>query len=162
MALKPHMYTIAEDISYFVLTLTGTDTTTRMEKGGILCAGASCSGLGQALDTAAQYAEYVTDPSGYVALGILMQDFVNIDQSRQQLNPYKEEAQIGTKCTIMRKGEVTTNKIVSTSATGTVPCTAYAGPSGLITHLASTGRPTIGKFMSRQDSDGYARVYVDL
>lgn len=161
MALKPHQYTVAEDISYFVLSITGPNTS-RMEKGGILCvAGGTTPGSGQALDTSLQYVEYVTDPSGYTAVGVLMQDFVNIDQSRLQLNPYKEEAQIGTKATIMRQGEITTNMIVSTSATGTIPAIAYAGPSGLFTQTPSTGRPTVGKFLSRQDADGYARIAIN-
>ena len=161
MALKPHFVTIHDDISYYVQTITG-PSTTRMERGGILCVAAGTPGSGQALDSSNQVVQYVTDPSGYTAVGILMQDFVDIDLSRQMLNPYKEEEVIGKKCTVMRKGEVTTNMIVTNSATGTIPAIAYAGPSGLITQTASTGRPTIGKFMSRVDADGYAKVYIDL
>lgn len=166
MALKPGRSPLHEDISYFVNTITG-PRTDRMEAGGILVAVTGTPGSGEAMDTSAQAGEYATDPSGRVALGMLMIDFVNIDQSRQTLNPYKEEAQIGTKALIMRKGWAVTNAIVVGAATGSVPANAYIRASGLLTDTnpnvgTSTAFPLVGRFLSRKDADGYAKVYVDL
>jgi hypothetical protein len=161
MALKPGRETIATDISYFINSITGPDTT-RMERGGIVCALTSTPGSGEAMDASAQAVEYATNPSGRKAIGLLVNDFVNIDLSRQQLNQYKDEAQIGMKCTLLRKGWVVTNKLEPTAATGSIPATAYCGSSGNLTQTATTGYPIVGQFMSLRDSDGYAKVFIDL
>lgn len=161
MALKPDREVITTDISYFVTSITGPNTS-RMERGGILCAATSTPGSGAAMDSSAQVVEYATDSSGRKAVGLLLNDFVNIDLSRQMLNQFKDEAQIGTKAVILRKGWVVTNKIVATSATGSVPVTAYCGSSGNLTQTSAAGLPAVGQFMSRQDADGYAKVFIDL
>ena len=166
MALKPGRHPLHEDISYFVNTITG-PRTDRMEAGGILSVVTGTPGSGEALDTSAQAGQYATQPSGAVALGMSMIDFVNIDQSRQWLNPYKEEAQIGTKALIMRKGWAVTNMLEVGACTGSVPTAAYLGASGLLTDTnrnvgTSTAYPVVGRFLSRKDADGYAKVYIDL
>ena len=169
MALKPDQDVLATDISYFVTAISGPNTTT-MERGGIVTATGN-AGLGSAMDSSTQVVAYVANPSGasQQPVGMLMNDFVNIDQSRQQLNPYKTEAQIGTKAVIMRKGWAVTNAIVANSATGlNMPTPAYTGPSGLlIEHSAAAGTTVhspiqVGRFLSRVDADGYAKVYIDL
>lgn len=167
MALKPDRDILATDISYFVNSITGPNTTV-MERGGIVSAtGTSAPGSGSAMDSSNQGAAYVVNPSGanQLPLGVLINDFVNIDQSRQQLNRFKDEAQIGTKAVIMRKGWVVTNMIVPGSATGNMPTAAYVGPSGLLSSVgfgANIHPTSIGRFLSRVDADGYAKVYIDL
>jgi hypothetical protein len=161
MALKPDRDIIHTDISYFVTSITG-PSTTRMERGGILCASTSTPGSGAAMDDSAQVVEYATASSGRKAVGLLLNDFVNIDLSRQMLNQFKDEAQIGTKAVILRKGWVVTNKLDATSATGSVPVTAYCGSSGNLTQNGTAGLPAVGEFMSRRDSDGYAKVFINL
>lgn len=161
MALKPDRTIIHEDISYFVNALTGLDTVTRMERGGILCATTGIPS-GAAMDTSANAAEYATNPSGRRPVGILMNDFVNIDLSRQQLNRFKDEAQIGTKAAILRDGIIVTNMIDSTSATGSVPQSAYTGPSGLLTATNNTGYTQVGEFLTRKDADGYSKVRISF
>jgi hypothetical protein len=166
MALNPNRHPLHEDISYFVNSITG-PRTDRMEAGGILSAVPGTPGSGAAMDSSAQAAHYATNPSGAIPLGMCMIDFVNIDQSRQWLNPYKDEAQIGTKAVIMRKGWAVTNMLEVGACTGNVPTTAYLGASGLLTDVNrnvgnSTAYPVVGRFLSRRDSDGFAKVYIDL
>ena len=49
-----------------------------------------------------------------------------------------------------------------------MPTPAYTGPSGLlIEHSAAAGTTVhspiqVGRFLSRVDADGYAKVYIDL
>jgi hypothetical protein len=157
MALKPDRAIVLEDISYFVNNIVGT----RMERGGIVCASGT-PGSGSAMDSSAQTVEYHATSSGRVAVGLLMIDFVNVDQSRQILNPYIEESQIGTKALLLKKGWVVTNMIVSGQATGSMPTDAYASTNGNLTAVSGGGLPLVGKFMSRIDAEGYAKVHIDI
>lgn len=160
MALKPQMTVIETDISYFVNSITGTSTTS-MERGGVVSAvtGAGYNPSGTAMDISARAAQYLTNPQNGTPLGILLNDFVNIDQSRQLVNPFKSEAQIGTKCVILKKGTVVTNMIAGTPAYLAV---AYNGPSGLITATSGSFPTVIGRFLTVKDADGYAQVEVLL
>lgn len=166
MALKPDRDVLQYDVSYFSRTV--------MERGGIVCQTpqsltvSNVPGSGAAMDTSAQkvaYASGISDISGVLPVGILLNDVVNIDQSRQILNVYKSEAQVGDKVTIAKKGVFVTNMITSNSATGTVPINAYLYASGLLTDkagYAASGCPLVGQFLSRADSDGYAKVQINL
>ena len=161
MALKPDREFVLFDISYFVTAISGPDTT-RMTRGGGLCVATSTPGSGAAMDSANQLVEYATSSSGRIAAGILLNDFVNIDFSRQHLNDYKDELQIGNKAVILKDGWVVTNAIMPGQATGTMPATAYIGSSGNITDVNVGGFPTIGQFLTRKDSDGYAKLRVNV
>ncbi len=164
MALKPdRLDNIYEEVSYF--------GNSAMERGGAIYATTSATGIGAAMDSAVQVAEYITTggpsvPSGRKALGILMVDMVNIDQSRQKLNPFKAEVQAGDKVLILKKGWVVTNMIEPGSAVGlNCPVPAYGCASGLISsngNLSGSGFVQIGKFLTNKDGDGYAKVQVDL
>ncbi len=162
MALKPDRTVIQEDLGYYVLSLSG-PSTTRMERGGILCQVSGTPGSGNGMDASAQAAEYAANPSGLNPVGILMNDFVNVDQSRQQVNKFKSEQQVGTKAVVLIDGVIVTNMLASTAATGnTMPQLAYAGASGLLTNISGAGVPLIGQFLTKQDSDGYAKVRINL
>lgn len=173
MALKPDRHVLFTDISYFMLS-TG-------ERGGVVCAVTGFTpGSGAAMDYLGQRVAYTAQPSGYQAVGLLLTDIVNIDQSRQFLNPYKSESQVGDKVLLLKRGWVVTNFLTNTAnlATGDMPCDAWLGPTGTLTNinpnqaatyasgyvfsLAGTAVPRVGKFLSRKDSDGYAKVYIEL
>lgn len=151
------------DISTYVTAITGPNST-RMERGGLVCATTGSSGpaSGSAMDSSQALVEYATDPSGRVVRGVLLNDFVNIDLSRQILNPFKDEAQIGQKATLATRGTVVTNMIAVGAGTGNMPLTAYAGPSGTFTDSASTGCPAVGRFLTRKDADGFAKIQFDV
>lgn len=172
MALKPDRNIIDEDISFF----SATSWPYGSARGGVVVAtGNSVTApSGAAMDQSQNQVWYARIPvfaSGARPLGILMQDVVNIDLTRQILNPYKSEAQIGDKVTIVRKGYVVTNMIYPTG-TITVGGRAYLGSSGNITPNSGnagewgasnvTALTQIGTFLSLPDEDGYAKVYVDL
>ena len=139
------------------------------------------------MDQAVNQVWYNLSATGLRPLGLLLNDVVNVDLTRQILNPYKSEVQVGDKITVLKKGYVLTNRIVTTIGPTTVAITpgavAYTGPSGFITTVASgtlhvsqdvghnltrqmmssaSGSYVVGKFLSAADEDGYAKVYIDL
>jgi len=119
----------------------------------------STQGSGAAMDSASAVATVAANPSGKAPLGILLNDVVNIDQTRQHLNWHKDEVQQGGKVTILSKGFVVTDKI---SGAPTAGQTAYLAASGLISATQATGAPAVGRFLSTKDADGYAKVSVNL
>ena len=159
MALKGDRYELDTDISFFMNEVA--------ERGGI--ATLSTAGSGAALDQSAALVTYVAAQSGAVPVGILLNDMVNIDQTRQHINFHKNEMQKGGKVTLLKKGWVVTNYIDpgDTIAAGNV---AFVGPSGYITNSQTVGQAgsdasagaVIGQFESITDEDGYAKVSVNL
>jgi hypothetical protein len=171
MALKPDRNIVDEDISFFAATGWAYGSA----RGGIVVpTGNTATGpSGAAMDQSANQVWYGLNPTGNgQPLGVLMNDVVNIDLTRQTLNPYKSEAQVGDKVLVARKGYVVTNMIYP-SAGLTVGGKAYLGPSGYITPSSGilpgtwgvanlTSAFQVGKFLSLLDEDGYAKVYIDL
>jgi len=134
------------------------------ERGGIVVLNGTPSGA--AMDSAASVVTYAADPSGKVPMGVLLNDMVNLDLTRQHINWHKDEVQKGGKITVLRKGYVLTNKI-STSGTPVAGNYAYVADSGLIsTSLRAveldSGAQPIGRFMTAKDADGYAKVEINL
>lgn len=105
---------------------------------------------------------YLTDPSGAVPIGVLMQDIdVPSNVNRYFRNVQKNVALPGEKVTLVRRGWLVTNKIVP----GDAPKAgdpAYLAASGLISVTQATGAPQVGKFETTLDADKFARVYIDL
>ena len=149
MALKGDRHELDTDISYFM-----NETASR----GVVLA-VSTQASGAAMDNAAAVATVAAEASGAIALGILLNDVVNIDQTRQHLNWHKDEVQQGSKVTILTKGFVVTDQISGTPSAGD---TAYLADSGLIAGTQDGTAPAIGRFLSTQDADGYAKVSVNL
>jgi hypothetical protein len=159
MALKTDRHEVITDISFFM--------NETAERGGV--AVLSTVGSGGAMDQSQALVTYAATPAGRQPVGILLNDMVNIDQTRQHINQHKNEVQQGGKVTILRAGHVVTNRI----AGGTVVyagAKAYLGPSGFlqITQGTASGlpyepsNPTVGYFMSSRDEDGYAKVAIQL
>lgn len=152
MSLRAQRRELDSDITFFM-----NEVATR---GGFVCA--STVGSGSALDQADALATYAANPSGKTVLGVLMCDMVNLDLTRQKENVYKEEVQKGGKVTIWTKGWVVTDMIYPghTIAAGNK---AYIGPSGLIGNVDVVGgNDVVGKFLSKKDEDGYAKVSFNL
>jgi ApbE superfamily uncharacterized protein (UPF0280 family) len=149
MALKGDRHELDTDISYFM-----NETASR----GVVVS-VSTQGSGAAMDNASAVATVAAEASGAIALGVLLNDVVNIDQTRQHLNWHKDEVQQGSKVTILTKGFVVTDQISGTPSAGDV---AYLADSGLIAGTQDGTAPAIGRFLSTQDADGYAKVSVNL
>ena len=160
MALKGDRYELETTIDFFLNEVA--------ERGGV--ATLSTAGSGAALDQSAALVTYAAQQSGVAPIGILLNDMVNIDQTRQHINFHKNEMQKGGKVTLLRKGWVVTNRI-DPGVTVTAGQTAYVGPSGYLTNTQKNpqinrkvynGGLIVGEFASTKDEDGYAKVYVNL
>jgi len=184
MALKPdRQFTDGTDISFF-MNETG-------EKGEVLVF--STAGSGAAMDDAnAVVTTPTANPSGQRIAGILLNDVVNLDLTRQHINQHKDEVQLGGKVTLLRRGIITTNIIATGGATSGTPtagapayvCSrAFTAGGALVGQLTTTavedyggyllGAPDsginvnreiyrVGTFLSTKDSDGYAKVDVNI
>ena len=151
MALKSDRIEAYTDISFFC-----NDTTA--ERGGIMVFGSTGSGI--ALDDSNAVVTYAASPSGQVPAGLLLNDVVNLDLTRQHINWHKDEVQTGSKVTLLRQGQVTTNLVVDgvSPAAGSA---AYVGANGYLTTV-DTDSVKVGTFLSAKDSDGYAKVDINL
>jgi hypothetical protein len=152
MALKPDRIELLTDISFFM--------TTTAERGGVVSAVTSTTGVGVSMDDANAVVAYAAVASGAKPVGVLLNDVVNLDLTRQHINWHKDEVQVGGKVTLLRNGQVTTNMLVAgiTPSAGT---DAYVGASGLI-GTSSSNAVKVGQFLSGKDTDGYAKVSVNL
>jgi hypothetical protein len=151
MALKPDRNIITDDISFFMNEVA--------ERGGV--AVLSTAGSGSALDQSAALVTYAADSSGTVPIGLLLCDMVNKDLTQTHLNFFKDEVQMGSKVTLLMDGFAVTDMIASgvTPSGGDV---AYLAASGLLTDTSTGVEPTVGRFLSSKDEDGYAKVFVKL
>ena len=157
MALKSDRSTLQTDISFFM-----NEAATR---GGV--ASISTGGSGVSLDNGAAVVTYGAVPSGKVPVGVLLNDMVDIDLTRQHLNQHKDEVQKGGKVTLLTKGWVVTNSLQGTPAAGDL---AYLGHSGNIANSdlsnddsdSDGSSRVVGRFLSAVDQNGYAKVFIDL
>ncbi len=148
MALKPDRIEAYTDISFF-MNMVG-------DRGGIVVH--ATGGSGVAMDDANAVVAYAADQSGTRPAGLLLNDVVNLDLTRQHINWHKDEVQIGSKVTILRQGQVTTNMVTGSPTVGAV---AYYGASGILT-TTSTNSVQVGRFLSLKDSDGYIKVDINI
>ena len=154
MALKPDRIEAHTDISFFMNEIA--------ERGIIVVHDVTTSGLGASMDDADNIVKKpdVAGGSGEQPAGLLMNDVVNLDLTRQHINWHKNEVQIGNKVTLMRQGQVTTNMIES----GVLPAPgdkAYFTTDGELS-TTSTNSTQVGRFLSSLDSDGYCKVDVNI
>lgn len=147
MALKPDRIEHLTDISFFMNTVA--------ERGGI--ASYVTGGVGVAMDDADAVVEYAAAAESGVPAGVLLNDVVNYDLTRQHINWHRDEVQLGGKVTLLRIGQVTTDLIDGTPSAGD---DAYVGDNGDIS--TSSAGVKIGTFLSSKDSDGFAKVAVNI
>ena len=158
MALKSDRNEVQTDISFFM-----NEVATR---GGVVTY--STGGSGAALDQGQALCTYAANASGQVPLGLLLNDMVNIDLTRQHLNWHKDEVQKGGKVTLLRKGWVVTSSIEGADpAAGGLAYVAHSGllaTSNLATDQDDTVGATrvVGTFLSKKDEDGYVKVEISL
>jgi hypothetical protein len=156
MALKGDRYEAITLIDFFM------DNTA--ERGGVVCL--ETAGSGAALDQAEAQVDYLANPSGYAPVGVLLNDVVDIDLTRQQYNAHKDEMQKEGKVCVLVEGWVVTN-FIDPAVTPTRGQKAYVGQSGYFTNttvLDDGGESgmALGRFLSTKDEDGYCKVYVKM
>ena len=158
MALKADRHEVVTDISFFM-----NEAATR---GGVVSL--STAGSGASMDNGSALVTYAALPSGKVPVGLLVNDMVNIDLTRQHLNQHKDEVQKGGKVTLLQKGTVVTNHLGGIDPNGGDP--AYLAHSGNLAASDLSDDDTdadgstrlVGRFLSDVDEDGYAKVFIDL
>ena len=154
MALKADRHELDVDISYFYNAGTAT-------RGGVVVL--DTVGSGAAMDQATNLVKYKVATSSDFAVGILLNDVVNLDLTRQHINWHKDEVQKGGKVSLLKKGYVVTSNITGTPTKGALACADDATTAGNIALCSgSTVDLIIGRFMSLKDEDGYAKVEDNL
>lgn len=149
MALKPDRIELLTDVSFFM-----NSTATR---GGV--ASVVTGGVGVSMDDATAVVAYAAVASGAKPVGVLLNDVVDLDLTRQHINWHKDEVQVGGKVTLLRQGQVTTNLVAGSPAAG---ADAYVANNGVLSTTQAAGTVKVGQFLSAVDSNGYAKVSVNL
>lgn len=150
MALKPDRIEAYTDISFFMNQVA--------ERGGIVTH--VTAGEGVSMDDANAVVEYPSDPSGTAPAGLLLNDVVNYDLTRQHINWHRDEVQIGSKVTLLRQGQVVTN-LVASGVSPTAGEDAYYTVDGELT-TDSTNSVKVGRFLSSLDADDYVKVDINI
>lgn len=157
MALKGDRQVDAVEIGFFL--------NEAAVKGKVLVA-PTAGGSGVALNAAQNIATVASTPSGQKPLGILLNEFVIVDQTKQYINEYKDQSISGDKATILTKGWVVTDQVVGNVHPGDKAVLFNNGTvSGITGELITWNRvanPQVGQFRSGEDQNGFARLYVDL
>lgn len=154
MALRGNRHVEATDISCILNDVAAPGVT--------LCW--STAGSGVALGDDAGYTTLASDPSGLKVHGVLLQNFVNIDQTTRHRNFHKDEQVIGEKANVLRRGWVVTDKVTGTPTKGDK---AYLTTNGVVTPTISTtgglvATPLVGEFGGLKDENGFIKLHVNL
>ena len=155
MALKADRHELDVDISYFYNAGTA-------ERGGVVCL--VSGGSGAAMDQANALVSYKQGAADVIPVGVLLNDVVNLDLTRQHINWHKDEVQKGGKVSILKKGYVVTDMVTGTvNELGEAACLDDGGATGKFEPCdASSTDVVVGRFMSLADEDGYYKVEVNL
>jgi len=149
MALRPDRQEIVTDISFFM--------NETAERGIIVTA--LTQGSGSAMDDSSA-AVQVANTTEEKPVGVLLNDVVNLDLTRQHINYAKDEMQQGGKVTILRIGTVVTDQI---SGAITMGDAAHFGEDGQLTAAtASATSIQVGRWLSKKDADGFAKVAINI
>lgn len=121
-------------------------------------------GSGVAIGERAGKADVKADPSGFKVHGLLLHDVESVDETRYHRNFHKHVEMVGQRCTVVRKGRLTTDKVIGSPTDGAV---AYlVGSGNLAPGRSATGglvaTPKVGVFRSKKDESGFATVDINL
>ena len=162
MALRPDRNEHLTDLSYFMNETAERGVDVIHDTGG----------SGAAMDDSSAKVKKPTSASvsGTNPAGLLLNDVVSLDLTRQHLNYAKDEVQQGSKVLLLRRGTVVTDQI---SGTPTIGADAFICSAGTISATAQNGvadldaggkpaTPKVGKFLSTKDADGFAKVEINI
>lgn len=120
----------------------------------------STVGSGAALDQSQALVTHAGNPTGQMVLGVLLNEMVDIDQTKQHINWHKDQVQKGGKVSVMTQGWVVTDKLHDAPTAG---ANAFVTNSGhFITTAGEGGNILVGRFLSGKDEDGYAKIEINL
>ena len=154
MALKADRNELDVDISFFM--------NETAEKGLIVAI--STAGSGAAMDQAGALVSIQGATGSVIPVGVLLNDVVDLDLTRQHINWHKDEVQKGGKVSILKKGYVVTDQIEGTPTAGALAFMddADTGKFAVAASIDDTEYTAVGRFMSLKDEDGYCKVEVNL
>ena len=157
MALKPDRVEHLTDLSFF-MNETG-------DRGVIVTFDVANGGAsGAAMDNSKAL---VRTPTGTVGAdfqkpaGLLLNDVVNLDLTRQHINYHKDEVQKGSKVLLLKRGTVVTNCVSGTPTAANIGASLYFNTDGFLT-VSNTSSTVVGRLLSIKDADGYAKVDIDV
>ena len=152
MALRPDRNEHLTDLSFFM---------NEPAERGILVV-ASTQGSGAAMDDSAAAVKIgaVADRATDDPVGILLNDVVNLDLTRQHINYAKDEMQQGGKGLLLRIGTVVTDQISGAITLGDPA--HFMGAGQLCSATANSNSPVIGRWLSKKDADGFAKVAINI
>ena len=152
MALRPDRDEHLTDLSFFM-----NETAER----GILVV-ASTQGSGAAMDDSAAAVKIGTAAARATddPVGVLLNDVVNLDLTRQHINYAKDEMQQGGKVLLLRIGTVVTDQISGAITMGDPA--HFMGAGQLCSATVGSTSPVIGRWLSKKDADGFAKVAINI
>ena len=161
MALKPDRVEHLTDLSFF-MNETG-------NRGGIVTFRVSAAASGAAMDDANAKVGYPTGTSAaefgtqnQKPAGLLLNDVVNLDLTRQHINFHKDEVQKGSKVLLLKRGTVVTNMVSGTPTAANIGATLYYDQNGFLGVGVNAASSPVGRLLSIKDADGYAKVDIDI
>jgi len=120
---------------------------------------ASTQGSGAAMDQSAA-AVKVASALSDEPVGLLLNDMVNLDLTRQHINYDQDEMQKGGKVLLLRAGFVVTDQISGAITLGEA---AHFVPGGsFCSATASSHSDQVGRWLSKKDADGYAKIQINI
>ena len=149
MALRPDRNEHLTDLSFFM-----NETAER----GIMVTAAT-QGSGAAMDDSAA-AVQVANTTSEIPVGLLLNDVVNLDLTRQHINYAKDEVQQGSKVLLLRVGTVVTEQISGAITLGEEAF--FAADGTLTSKTAYSGSTQVGRWLSKKDADGFAKVAINI
>ena len=149
MALRPDRNEVVTDISFFM--------NETAERGIIVTA--STQGSGAAMDDSAA-AVKVAAALNEKPVGLLLNDVVDLDLTRQHINFAKDEMQKGGKVTLLRIGTVVTDQISGAITLGDPA--HFMSDGTLAAATANSESAVVGRWLSKKDADGYAKVAINI
>ena len=149
MALRPDRNEHLTDLSFFM--------NETAERGVIVTA--ATQGSGAAMDDATA-AVQVANATNEKPVGLLLNDVVNLDLTRQHINYAKDEVQQGGKVLLLRVGTVTTDQVSGSITMG--EAAHFMSDGTLASATGSSASIQIGRWLSKKDADGFAKVAINI
>ena len=149
MALRPTRNEFLTDLSFFM-----NETSER----GVMCV-ASTQGSGAAMDQS-EAAVKVASAVGDKPVGLLLNDVVDLDLTRQHINYDQDEMQKGGKVLLLRAGFVVTDQISGAITLG--DAVHFVDDGRICSAAASSHSAQVGRWLSKKDSDGYAKLQINI
>ena len=151
MALRPDRNELQTDLSFFM--------NETAERGLIVIH--EGQGSGAAMDDSAATVAIpgAADLAKHPA-GLLLNDVVDLDLTRQHINFAKDEVQKGNKVLLLRRGFVVTDQISGAVTMGDP--VHWMGGGQLCSATLNNTSVQVGRFLSKKDADGFAKVEINI